>query len=258
MSDAAERAHPQLECLREVEQTSGVDIADVAGDRVVDWNLALIAIERHAGRVVDVSLWVRHDVIDHVLGFTRDPIDDVIDADRLRDVMNEEDQPCDAEQREEHGAGDRGDRSKGLRKKTRRRQCGHAIREGAEEDTKRPLGHAILDKTDEDPRGELHGRECQRHEKDGEDDRHHRHDRTGDRTKDDLSDLGISTGRKKDGGNPGAQRRNGLFERRKHGAEKAEHDGDHQRPHQKPAAQRIHCGAEQGKQSVRHDPVSPV
>ena len=148
--------------------------------------------------------------------------------------------------------------AEGLREEARCRQCGHAIGEGAEEDTQRPLGHAILDEAHEDPRGELHRRERQRHEKDGEDDRHHRHDRPGDRSKDDLGDLGIGTGRKQDGGNPGAQRRDGLFERRKHGAEKAERDGDQQRPHQKPAAQRIHCGAEQGKQSVRHDAVSPI
>jgi hypothetical protein len=51
--------------------------------RAVDQNLALVAIERHARRLVRISLSVRHDVIDHAFGLARDSIDDVIDANRL-------------------------------------------------------------------------------------------------------------------------------------------------------------------------------
>jgi hypothetical protein len=49
MPDPSEHAHPHLECLREIEQTPGIDIADVAGDRAPDRTLALIAIEWYAG-----------------------------------------------------------------------------------------------------------------------------------------------------------------------------------------------------------------
>jgi hypothetical protein len=186
------------------------------------------------------------DAVDHVLRFARDPIDDVIDADRLRDVLNKEDQPCDAGQSEQHCAGNCGNRSKGVREEVRGRHCGHAIGEGAEEDTQRPLSHAVPDEANEDSGGELHRRERQRHKKNGENDRNDRHDRPGDRAEDDLGDLGVGTGRKQHPGNPGAQHWDGFFERRKDSTEKAESDGDQQRPDQKAAAQRIHRGAEQG------------
>ena len=124
--------------------------------------------------------------------------------------------------------------ARGLRQDTRRRQCGHAIGEGAEEDAERPLGHPVLDEAHQDAGRELHRGERQRHQQDGEDDRHHRHDRAGDRAEDDLGDLGIGTGRKQEGGNPGAQLRDALLQRRQHGAEQAERDRDQQRPHQNP------------------------
>ena len=71
-------------------------------------------------------------------------VDDVIDADGLRDVVNEEEQPADAGQRQHHRAQDGGDRREGVRQGARRRERRHAIREGAEEDAERPLRHAVL------------------------------------------------------------------------------------------------------------------
>jgi signal-transduction protein with cAMP-binding, CBS, and nucleotidyltransferase domain len=56
----------------------------------------------------------------------------VVDADRLRDVLNEEDQPCDAGQRKHHGAGNCSNRSKGLREEAgliSERDIVHAISE---------------------------------------------------------------------------------------------------------------------------------
>ena len=83
MPDPPEHPYPQFECLRKIQQPFGVDIADVARHRAVDQNLALVAIERHARRLVRISLSVRHHVIDHAFGLARDSIDDVIDANRL-------------------------------------------------------------------------------------------------------------------------------------------------------------------------------
>ena len=51
MSDPPQHAHPQLERLRELEQATGVDVADVAGDSARDRNLALAAVERHVRRL---------------------------------------------------------------------------------------------------------------------------------------------------------------------------------------------------------------
>ena len=51
-----------------------------------------------------------HHLIDHGFGFFRDPVDDVIDADGLRDVVNEKEQQSDADRRQRHGAQDGGHR----------------------------------------------------------------------------------------------------------------------------------------------------
>ena len=115
MTDPAQKAYPHLGCLGKCEQASGIYKPDIAGDHAVDHNFALVAIERHGFRLVGVPSGVRHHVIDHCLGFARDSIDDVIDTDRLRDVVDEENQPGDAGHRKQHGAGDRGNRSDRVR-----------------------------------------------------------------------------------------------------------------------------------------------
>src|SRR5450631_1908040 len=134
MPDAAEQANPHLEFLRQAEQALGIDIPDVARGRAADRSLPLAVIERHACRVVSVPSAVRHDVIDHAFSFACDPIDNVIDADRLRDVVNKEDQPGDAGDCEQHGAGRCGNWRERLRQGSRRRQCGHTISESTQKD----------------------------------------------------------------------------------------------------------------------------
>ncbi len=73
-----------------------------------------------------------------------------------------------------------------------------------------------------------------------------------DRCQDRLSDLRIRTGGKQERRHPVAQDGHAFLERGEHGAEKAEGDGDQQRAHQKAAAQRIHSGAQQWRNSIRH------
>ena len=132
-----------------------------------------------------------HQVIDHGLGFFRDSVDDVIDADGLRDVVNEKKQQPDADQRQHHGAQDGGHRRERMRKRARRRKRRHAVRESAEENAERPLRHAVAGKADDDARGELHRCQGERHQQDGEHDGHHRHDGGGDARQNDLGDLRV-------------------------------------------------------------------
>ena len=144
----------------------------------------------------------------------RDAVDDVVDADRLRDVMDEEDQPADAEQRQQHRAGTVSTGTNGTRQRPRRRQGGHAVGERAEEDAQRPLRDAIADEADEDARRELRRGERQRHQQDREDDRHDGHDRGGDAGQDGLRDLRIGVRGKQHLRHPGGQRGERLLELR--------------------------------------------
>ncbi len=132
-----------------------------------------------------------HNLIDHGFRFFRDSVDDVIHADGLRDVVNEKEQQTDADQRQHHRTQDGGYWRKGLRERARRRKRRHAVQESAEEDTKRPLRHAVSGKADDDARGELHRCQGERHQQDGEHDRHYRHDGGGDARQNDLSDLRV-------------------------------------------------------------------
>ncbi len=56
----------------------------------------------------------RHHLFDHELGFGGDAVDDMADADGMRDVVNEEEEPGHAGEREEHGAHDRCHRGEGF------------------------------------------------------------------------------------------------------------------------------------------------
>jgi hypothetical protein len=58
-------------------------------------------------RAVVARARMRHQFVDHQLGLARNPVDDVVDADRPRNVVDEEQQPADADQRQQHRAEDR-------------------------------------------------------------------------------------------------------------------------------------------------------
>ena len=181
-----------------------------------------------------------HHLIDHGFGFFRDPVDDVIDADGLRDVVNEKEQQSDAGRRQRHGAQDGGHRRERVRERARRGKRRHAVREGAEEDTERPLRHAVPGKADDDARGELHGGQRERHQQDGEYDGHHGHDGGGNARQNDLGDLRVGVRREQGGGHPGADGRKLLFQPRQHCARATQRQGDDERANQEAATQVVH------------------
>jgi hypothetical protein len=84
-----------------------------------------------------------HHIVDHGYRFFRNSVDDVIDADGLRDVVNEKQQQANADYRQHHCSQHGGHWSEGVREGACRRKRRHAVREGAEEDTECPLRHAV-------------------------------------------------------------------------------------------------------------------
>ncbi len=105
--------------------------------------LARFRLERHILAARDGATPVRHDVVDDALGLAGDPIDDVVDADGARNVMDEKEQPHDRGERKQQRAGDGRHRRERMRQAARRRQGGHAVEKRAEEDAQRPLGDAV-------------------------------------------------------------------------------------------------------------------
>jgi hypothetical protein len=178
--------------LRQGDQASRIDKADVPGGLAKDGHFARVRSQRF--RILHVVVQpVRpgHNLIDHGFRFYRNSVDNVIDTDGLRDVVNEEEQQPDADQRQHHRAQDGGDWREGVRQRARRRQRRHAVQESAEEDPKRPLRHAVAGKADDDARRELHRCQGERHQQDGEHDRHHRHNGRGNPRQNDLRDLRV-------------------------------------------------------------------
>ena len=197
----------------------------------------------------------RHQLVNDELGFPRNAINDVVDADRLRDVVDEEDQPADGDQRQQHGAGDGEHRHKGDRKRTRSRQRCHTVGEGAEEYPQRPLRSPVAYEADQDARRELRRGQRQRHQQDGEDDGDDSHDRGGDGAQYHLRDLRVLARWEQRRGNPCAQRRHLLLERGQHAPNGAQHQRYEERSDQEAAAQPIGDGAEQQGQSSVHRQV---
>src|ERR1700730_3405411 len=154
-----------------------------------------------------------HDFVYHVFCLSGNSIDDVAEAVRLGNMMDEENQSYDGSEREDQGAGNSRYRSERLRQAARCGQRGHAVKERSQEDSKSPLGHSISDEAHEDARRELHRGERQSHQENREHDRDNGHDRTRDRRQHDLSDLGIGTRWKQRVRDPGAYDWEALLER---------------------------------------------
>ena len=147
-----------------------------------------------------------------------------------------EQQPADADQRQQHRAEDRHHWCERMRHRARGGQRCHAVGEGAEEDAERPLCAAVAHEANQDARRELHRSERECHQQDGEDDRDHGHDRLSDDAEDHLRDLRVLVRGEQRGRHPGCGDGRGLLQRGQHGAAQAEGDGDHQRPDQEAAA----------------------
>ena len=91
-----------------------------------------------------------HQLVDDEFRLPADAIDDVIDADGDRNVVNEIDEPCDAHRRERHRPNDGHHRGEGRRQRPGCGKRGDAVGERAEEYPQRPLGDVVPDETDED------------------------------------------------------------------------------------------------------------
>ena len=243
MADPAQNADADVIVLGKGGQALRVDEADVAGIMAQDGHLARVGSERFSIRQLVELVRPGHDLVDHGLRFRRDSVDNVIDADGLRDVVNEKEQPTDAGQRQHHGAQDGGDGREGAGQRARRGKRRHAVEERAEEDTERPLRDAVPGEADDDARGELHRCQGERHQQDGEHDRHHRHDGGGDARQNDLGDLRVGVRGEEDSRHPGAGDGKLLFQPRQECAHATERQRDGERANQKAATQVIHSVA---------------
>ena len=97
-------------------------------------DLADVASLRRSG-----SVRPGHHLADHHLSFRSDPVHDVVDADRAGDVMDKEQQPADADQRQQHRPQHRGDWRERVWERVRRGKRSHAVRKRTEKDPQRPL-----------------------------------------------------------------------------------------------------------------------
>jgi len=131
-------------------------------------------------------------------------------------VIDEEDEPADADHREKHRSGHGCGWEEWLRQGARGRQGGHAVAERPEEDAQRPLRGPVPHEADQDPGRELRGSEGQGHEEDGKDDRNDGHDGGGDAAEDDLAYLRVLVRREESLGDPSTEDGCGLLQRGEH------------------------------------------
>ena len=76
--------HPDLDSpgFRQVQEPSEVDETDITRALVQDRRFARLK-QRRSGHWLEPAARIRHQFVDHQLGFPRDAIDDVVNADRL-------------------------------------------------------------------------------------------------------------------------------------------------------------------------------
>ena len=100
--------------LRAIDKIWDVDKADIARSPADDEAFPRLEQGSRVLKKLGRATRVRHEIIDDEFCLTRDPIDDVIDANRLRYVIDEEQQPADAQNREHHRRHDGRDRNEGM------------------------------------------------------------------------------------------------------------------------------------------------
>ena len=99
VSDPTQHADTDVIVLRSCDQASLIDKADVAGGIAQDSHFARIRSKR-CGILQGVGMARSgHHIVDHRYRFLRNSVDDVIDADGLRDVVNEKQQQANADDR---------------------------------------------------------------------------------------------------------------------------------------------------------------
>src|SRR5208283_28408 len=156
-----EVANPSLQedlhaiSLCAIDKIRDVDEADVARSPAENESFPRLQKGRRVLKNFGGATRVRHEIVDDEFRLARDPIDDVIDADRLRDVIDEKDQPADTQDREQHRRHDGCNRYEHMWLRPYGRKGRHAKAKRAEEDAQRPLSALVPDKTDQDPRRKL-------------------------------------------------------------------------------------------------------
>ena len=148
MTDAALQAQTDSKGFRGTAQPCNVDISDISRLPGAQNDLQLARKRSRRFERMDRPPNVRHQLVDHKLGLASDAINDVVDADGVGDVMNEINEPADANRRERHGACDSHDRREGLRQCAGGGQGRDAIGKGPEENAERPLRHVIAYEAD--------------------------------------------------------------------------------------------------------------
>jgi hypothetical protein len=89
VANPAQNADGNVIVLRKGDETSRIDEPNIAGINTQDRYLARVGSERFSILQVPVQpVRPGHDLVDHRLRFCRDSVDDVIDPDGLRDVVN--------------------------------------------------------------------------------------------------------------------------------------------------------------------------
>ena len=138
--------------LRDGDELADVDEADVAGVRTEDRRL--VSRQRRLAALLQGECPARigHGFADHQFGFARQPIHNVVDADRLRDVIDEIDEPADTDQRQQHRTRDARDRYERVRQCPRGRQRRDAVGERSEEEAERPLRGPVPGEADQNAR----------------------------------------------------------------------------------------------------------
>lgn len=138
--------------LRDGDELANVDEADVAGVRTEDRRL--VSRQRRLAALLQGECPARigHELADHQFGFARQPIHNVVDADRLRDVIDEIDEPADTDQRQLHRTRDARDRYERVRQCPRGRQRRDAVGERSEEEAERPLRGPVSGEADQNAR----------------------------------------------------------------------------------------------------------
>ena len=117
-------------------------------------------------------------------------------------MVDKENQPANADERQQHRDEHRQDRHEGLWRGTNCGERSHAKSEGAEKDAQRPLRGFVANETDEYSRRKLSGGQREGHQKDRKYDRNDCHDRRRDARQDCQGNLRVLMNRKQNRGDP--------------------------------------------------------